>query len=174
MGQALFMDTAQRDGATWFSWIESPVGPLLAVRSGSSLIGLHFGDPLDGPFPDDDWVQDDSRFGDVRTQLQEYFAGRRRSFDLELAPRGTSFQREVWSALGEIPYGCTSSYGELAEAIGRPGAMRAVGGANGANPMPIVIPCHRVIAADGTLGGFGGGLDRKVLLLELEGASFRR
>ena len=168
------MDTAERNGAICFSWIESPVGPLLAVRSGSSLIGLHFSEGLDGPVPDDDWVQDDSCFADVRTQLREYFAGERRSFERELAPRGTSFQREVWSALGDIPYGCTSSYGELAEAIGRPGAMRAVGGANGANPMPIVIPCHRVIAADGTLGGFGGGLDRKVLLLELEGADFRR
>ena len=168
------MDTVPRDGAIWFSWIESPVGPLLAVRSGPSLIGLHFSDALDAPVPDDAWMQDDSLFDDVRTQLREYFAGERRNFDLELAPRGTSFQREVWSALADIPYGCTSSYGELAEAIGRPGAMRAVGGANGANPMPIVIPCHRVIAADGTLGGFGGGLDRKVLLLELEGADFRR
>lgn len=156
-----------------FAWLDSPVGPLLAVERDGSLVGLHF-EGEGAPEPGEDWLEDPAAFAEVHRQLTEYFSGRRRSFDLELAPEGTEFQRRVWRALGDIPYGCTSGYGELAEAIGRPGAGRAVGAANGANPMPIVIPCHRVIAADGSLGGFGGGLDRKVLLLELEGATFRR
>jgi methylated-DNA-[protein]-cysteine S-methyltransferase len=155
------------------TWIDSPVGPLMAVARGDALVGLHFTDE-DGPFPEPGWIEDDRPFTDLRRQLDQYFRGRRTSFEVELDPRGTPFQQQVWEALRDIPYGASASYGEVAEAIGRPGAMRAVGGANGANPIPILIPCHRVIAADGTLGGFGGGLERKVLLLELEGASFRR
>jgi methylated-DNA-[protein]-cysteine S-methyltransferase len=102
-------------------------------------------------------------------QLDEYFAGKRRTFDLSLSPRGTEFQVSVWNALAEIPYGETISYAELAQWVGRPGAFRAVGQANGANPLAIVLPCHRVIAAGGTLGGYGGGLDLKRSLLTLEG-----
>jgi methylated-DNA-[protein]-cysteine S-methyltransferase len=101
-------------------------------------------------------------------QLREYFAGKRAAFDLPLAPEGTAFQRSVWRQLQEIPYGETISYGELARRVGNPKASRAVGSANGANPVPIVIPCHRVIAGDGTLGGFGGGLLTKQTLLTLE------
>lgn len=153
------------------TWIDSPVGVLLGAISRGALVGLHFTDE-DGPSPEPGWVEDDRPFEELRRQLEEYFGGRRREFDVPLAPVGTSFQQEVWAALTDIPFGATASYGEVAEAIGRPSAMRAVGGANGANPIPILIPCHRVIAADGTLGGYGGGLDRKVLLLELEGASF--
>jgi methylated-DNA-[protein]-cysteine S-methyltransferase len=103
-------------------------------------------------------------------QLREYFDGVRRDFDLPLMPRGTEFQLQVWRALATIPFGATWSYGELARAIGKPDAMRAVGAANGRNPLPIVLPCHRVIGADGSLTGFGGGLPIKEALLRLEGA----
>lgn len=106
---------------------------------------------------------------ELRRQLAEYLRGERREFDLPLAPRGTEFQRRVWSALQEIPYGETRSYAELAEAAGSPRGYRAVGQANGRNPLGVVIPCHRVIAADGGLGGYTGGLERKRKLLELEG-----
>jgi methylated-DNA-[protein]-cysteine S-methyltransferase len=109
---------------------------------------------------------------EVRRQLGEYFAGRRRDFDLPLAPRGTDFERRVWEALLAIPFGETRTYAEIARAIGHPDACRAVGRANGRNPIPIVIPCHRVIGSDGSLTGFGGGLDLKRLLLEHEGAAW--
>ena len=102
-------------------------------------------------------------------ELGEYFSGTRRGFDLPLAPQGTDFQRRVWRALQDIPYGQTRSYAQLAAAVGAPRACRAVGGANGRNPLPILIPCHRVIAADGRLAGFSAGLERKEALLELEG-----
>ena len=106
----------------------------------------------------------------VRTQAQlaEYFAGKRRDFDLPLAPQGSGFQVEVWRALLRIPYGETCSYGDVARVVGRPAASRAVGAANGRNPIPIIVPCHRVIGANGTLTGFGGGLHRKQFLLQLE------
>lgn len=107
---------------------------------------------------------------DAARQLDEYFARRRRSFDLPLALGGTEFQRQVWTTLAEIPYGETISYGELARWVGRPGASRAVGQANGANPIAIILPCHRVIAADGSIGGYGGGLPTKRMLLALESA----
>jgi methylated-DNA-[protein]-cysteine S-methyltransferase len=156
-----------------FSWIDSPVGHLLGVMSAGTLIGLHFAGE-EGSLPEPGWVQDDEAFDELRGQMEEYFAGERKSFDIAMAASGTPFQEEVWEALCDIPYGATASYVEVADAIGRPAAMRAVGGANGANPIPILIPCHRVIAADGTLGGYGGGLDRKVALLEIEDATFRR
>lgn len=119
-----------------------------------------------------DLQEDEARTAPLRAQLEEYFAGDRREFDLELAPQGTEFQLRVWSELRRIPYGATTSYGALSTAIGRPKASRAVGAANGANPIPIVVPCHRVIGSNGSLTGFGGGLETKKLLLELEGASF--
>jgi methylated-DNA-[protein]-cysteine S-methyltransferase len=118
--------------------------------------------------PGADWQRDDAAFGQARAQLGAYFAGRLTRFDLELAPRGTAFQRQVWQALTEIPPGTTIAYGELARRIGRPSASRAVGAANGANPLPIVVPCHRVIGASGALTGFAGGLDTKRFLLALE------
>jgi methylated-DNA-[protein]-cysteine S-methyltransferase len=105
----------------------------------------------------------------VVTQLREYFAGARKTFDVELAPKGTPFQLDVWKALCEIPYGDTISYAELARRIGRPAAVRAVGAANGANPIPVIVPCHRVIGSNGTLTGYGGGIERKQFLLTLEG-----
>ena len=109
------------------------------------------------------------RLEDLSTQLGEYFSGKRKTFDYPLAPKGTEFQLAVWNALLEIPYGDTTTYAELARRIGRPSAVRAVGAANGANPIPIVVPCHRIIGTSGTLVGYGGGLDRKRWLLEHEG-----
>ncbi|HEX6083542.1 MAG TPA: methylated-DNA--[protein]-cysteine S-methyltransferase [Thermoanaerobaculia bacterium] len=105
----------------------------------------------------------------LRQQLLEYFDGRRRTFDFPLAPKGTPFQLDVWNALLEVPYGDTVTYAELARRIGRPSAIRAVGAANGANPIPVIIPCHRVIGSNGTLTGYGGGIERKQWLLALEG-----
>ena len=116
------------------------------------------------------WRRDDAALVDAVTQLDEYFAGRRRTFDLALAPRGTPFQLKVWEALRAIPYGATISYGELAARIGNRNASRAVGLANGRNPIAIVVPCHRVISANGSLTGYGGGLDNKKTLLDLEAA----
>ena len=147
--------------------IDSPVGPLRLVREGDALCGLHFLDGRDGDAPDDA-SEDASAFEDVRRQLHEYFAGTRRRFDLRLAPEGTAFQRQVWAELVRIPYGETISYGELAGRIANPRAVRAVGLANGANPIAIVVPCHRVIGSSGSLTGYGGGLDRKRFLLNLE------
>jgi len=116
-------------------------------------------------------VSDSARTDFAVAQLNEYFAQKRRIFDLRLKPNGTAFQQKVWNALRTIPYGQTISYGELAQRIGSPAAVRAVGAANGANPIPIIVPCHRVIGADGSLTGFGGGLELKEALLKLEGAS---
>jgi methylated-DNA-[protein]-cysteine S-methyltransferase len=112
--------------------------------------------------------RDDRRLRPAAIQLREYFAGKRTRFELRLAPRGTAFQKAVWAALLRIPFGETASYGDIARAIGKPAASRAIGGANHRNPIAIVIPCHRVIGADGSLTGYGGGLDHKRLLLELE------
>jgi methylated-DNA-[protein]-cysteine S-methyltransferase len=118
--------------------------------------------------PDPAWVESAAPFGEPIRQLKAYFAGTLRQFDLPLAPAGTPFQQTVWQALREIPYGETVSYGQLARGIGRPAAVRAVGAANGRNPLAIVVPCHRVIGSDGRLVGYGGGLPAKSMLLELE------
>jgi methylated-DNA-[protein]-cysteine S-methyltransferase len=144
---------------------DSPVGPLSLVSDGECLIGLHF---MGWNPPADALHKSDTVLATAARQLDAYFAGRLRAFDLPLAPRGTPFQQRVWSALREIPFGETRSYGQLARAIGKPSAMRAVGAANGRNPIAIVVPCHRVIGADGSLTGFGGGIDRKKFLLSLE------
>jgi methylated-DNA-[protein]-cysteine S-methyltransferase len=151
-----------------YTILDSPVGDLLASADAEGRItGLHFpGDRT--PKRDSSWVRSDRALAPLRGQLTEYFAGERREFDLDLAPAGTPFQLEVWSALREIPYGETASYGEIAAAVGQPLAARAVGGANNRNPVAIVVPCHRVIGADGSLTGYGGGLPRKRRLLALE------
>ncbi len=148
--------------------MESPVGPLLLAGDGKRLALVYFQAGPHARRPQAEWVADAKPFRAVMGQLGEYFAGRRREFDLALAPRGTAFQRSVWQALTRIPYGETVSYGELARRIGSPQASRAVGLANGANPLPIIVPCHRVIGADGSLTGFGGGLEIKRKLLALE------
>jgi methylated-DNA-[protein]-cysteine S-methyltransferase len=119
----------------------------------------------------DGYVRDDAAFSPVARQLAAYFAGELRAFELPLVPTGTPFQQRVWSALQHIPYGATTTYGRLAEQLGQPGAMRAVGLANGRNPIAIIIPCHRVIGANGSLTGYGGGLQRKQWLLALEGCA---
>jgi methylated-DNA-[protein]-cysteine S-methyltransferase len=152
--------------------IETPIGPLLAAADDQGLRRILFPDRKGRAHePEVGWVRDPRPFQDLREQLAQYFAGRRRAFSLKLAPAGTDFQQATWRALVDIPYGETASYAEIARRVGRPAASRAVGAANGANPLPIVVPCHRVIGADGSLTGFGGGLPIKRALLELEGAA---
>ena len=153
----------------FYAHIESPVGLLRLTSNGAALTGL-FLDKQHGPQIGADWVEADDAapFAEVRRQIAAYFAGRRRVFDLPLAPSGTEFQRQVWAALAAVPYGTTVSYGEIARRIGLPKAARAVGLANGRNPLSIVVPCHRVIGASGKLTGYGGGLLRKEALLALE------
>jgi methylated-DNA-[protein]-cysteine S-methyltransferase len=154
-------------------WCEfdAPIGPLLLAGSCGALTLVHF---QSGPHPwrpPGEWLQQEQPFRSAITQLREYFARTRRHFALALAPRGTPFQLAVWQVLRAIPYGQTMSYGEIARGLGRSEAARAVGLANGANPLPIIVPCHRVIGADGSLTGFGGGLPIKRALLQLEGAA---
>jgi len=161
----------------FYSVMDSPCGPLrLVLNEGGSVRGIDFAKgrtavQFHQEAEDAGWILDEEKTADLRRQLEEYFAGKRQSFDLRLAPEGTEFQRQVWAALEELPFGTTTSYGVLARDIGRPKASRAVGAANGANPIPIVVPCHRVIGANGSLTGFGGGLKSKKVLLELEGLS---
>ncbi len=154
---------------TWTVLDPTPVGPLLLTASDDALTGLWFGvRPVAGERYDAHPV-----LRAAAAQVREYFAGERRAFDLALAPEGTAFQRAVWEQLRLIPYGTTISYGELARRVGSPKASRAVGLANGRNPISIVVPCHRVIGANGALTGFGGGMDAKRTLLDLEsGALF--
>ena len=146
--------------------IDTPIGPLNAVVDAQGrLAELKFSADNRQPTTDNATARDHA----LAHELAEYFAGRRRDFTIELAPRGTPFQLAVWEELRRIPYGGTISYSELARRIGRPSAIRAVGAANGANPIPVIIPCHRVIGANGTLTGYGGGIERKQWLLALEG-----
>jgi methylated-DNA-[protein]-cysteine S-methyltransferase len=146
------------------AWMDSPVGRLLLVAENGALLKVSFPPAVAPP----DSVQRDEQFGPAVEQLMAYFDGKLRAFDLPLAPRGTPFQMRVWEELTRIPYGETRSYSEIARGIGRPEAVRAVGASNGANPLPIVVPCHRVIGANGSLTGFGGGLTAKRYLLDLE------
>ena len=152
----------------YFCEIDSPLGALLLAGDGRSLRHVHFQGGPRPMRPPNHWIEDPAPLAAVATQLDEYFAGERRVFRLPLAPVGSAFQLAVWQALTQLAYGSVVSYAELARRIGRPGACRAVGLANGANPLPILIPCHRVIGADGSLTGFGGGLDIKRRLLALE------
>jgi methylated-DNA-[protein]-cysteine S-methyltransferase len=154
--------------AVVYRTIDSPIGPLLLVGDADALRVLAF--VREGrPVPDARWVHDQQGVLDpVRHELDQYFAGRLARFRTAVAPRGTAFQRRVWQELQAIPYGQTTTYGDLARRIDAPKAVRAVGAANGANPIAIVIPCHRVIGANGSLTGFGGGLPTKRALLDLE------
>jgi methylated-DNA-[protein]-cysteine S-methyltransferase len=150
--------------------VDSPVGVLTIAATDAGLHAIEFPSNRH-PQKREGWREGDHPLLDLaQAQLEEYFAGERQAFELPLAPQGTPFQREVWFALATIPYGETASYAQLAARVERPAAMRAVGAANGRNPLPIVLPCHRVIGADGSLTGFGGGLPTKRFLLELEGA----
>jgi methylated-DNA-[protein]-cysteine S-methyltransferase len=148
-----------------FTTCSSPVGPLLLTSNGRALTSL-FLPGFDLPEAAED--REDQVLRDAREQLDDYFAGKLRSFDLKLAPHGTEFQSSVWRELSRIPFGVTISYADLAQRIGQPKACRAVGAANGRNPIAIIVPCHRVIGADGTLTGYGGGLECKRWLLEHE------
>jgi methylated-DNA-[protein]-cysteine S-methyltransferase len=151
-----------------YTSLDSPLGELLLVGDGRALHGLYMQEGRTARPVDSDWEAAPERFAEARTQLREYFAGRRTAFDLPLELSGSPFQRRVWRALQDIPYGETISYGEQARRIGRPADPRAVGQANGRNPIAVIVPCHRVIGADGSLTGYGGGVERKRLLLELE------
>ncbi len=157
----------------WRTNIDSPIGPLGLTATAHGLAEIWFGG-YDPAAPRGAGERDPRGVLDrARAQLQEYFGGSRVAFDLPLAPRGTPFERNVWTLLQQIPAGQTASYGQLARKLGDPTMARAVGRANGQNPLPIVVPCHRVIGADGSLVGFGGGLERKRWLLEHEGALAR-
>ncbi len=155
-------------GPTRFTRVPSPIGELLLAGDGEALTGLWMRpDAHPGPDPSG-WIRDDGLFREARRQLDAYFGGDLREFDLPLAPAGSRFQRAVWQALLTIPYGATRTYGAIARQVGRPDRARAVGAANGRNPISIVIPCHRVTGAGGDLVGYGGGLPRKAWLLSLE------
>ncbi len=153
---------------TVFSVTSSPIGRLLFVARGDALAGLYMEDHVGAPLHDAGWIQDESRFTNERVQLAEYFAGTRTSFDLPLGLVGTPFQRRVWSALLAIPFGETITYGELARRIGASKSARAVGHSNARNPISIIVPCHRVIGANGALTGYAGGEERKRWLLAWE------
>jgi methylated-DNA-[protein]-cysteine S-methyltransferase len=153
---------------TLYCAIASPIGELLLASDGESVTGLYMQNQKHGAMQTMDWKRDETALKQPRAQLQAYFAGELRDFELPLAAEGTPFQQRVWRALCDIPYGETISYGELARRIGQPSAARAVGLANGQNPIAIVVPCHRVIGANGSLTGYGGGLERKRWLLAHE------
>lgn len=162
------MRTAEKVSTVFYTTFESPVGPLLLAGDADGLRRVSFESSKHAAPPQADWRQDKAPFAEVICQLQAYFRGELREFDVPLAMEGTEFQLRVWNALRGIPYGETISYLQLAERIGNPKAVRAVGLANGSNPIPIIIPCHRVIGSDGSLTGFGGGISTKKKLLELE------
>lgn len=153
----------------FYRYQPSPIGQLLLAGDDQGLHLLHM-DSAHSWTLNPAWQPAASELDEVARQLDEYFANKRQRFELRLAAKGTPFQRDVWQALVEIPYGTTTFYAELARTIGRPSAIRAVGTANGANPIAVIVPCHRVIGSNGSLTGFAGGLERKQLLLQLEGA----
>jgi methylated-DNA-[protein]-cysteine S-methyltransferase len=152
----------------YYSYYDSPVGSLLLAGDGVALSLISFPSGKAARQPEADWMRRNDAFKPVKQQMAAYFAGELTDFDLKLAPQGTDFQLAVWSALETIPYGETRSYGDIAAQLGKPDASRAVGAANGQNPLPIVVPCHRVIGSNGNLTGFGGGLECKQFLLRLE------
>lgn len=154
------------------SILSSPIGDLLLLAGETGLSALYMEIRRHPPVAAA-WRSDESRFRVAKSQLAAYFAGELRHFDLDLAPEGSPFQQRVWAELQNIPYGETLSYGELARRLGDPKASRAVGLANGKNPLSIIVPCHRVIGADGSLTGYGGGLERKRWLLDHEAKPFR-
>jgi methylated-DNA-[protein]-cysteine S-methyltransferase len=156
-----------------YTTLDSPIGELLLLGDGQALRGLYMQGGRRPIAIHSSWERSAAPFASVRAQLREYFAGRRKAFEVSLALNGSPFERHVWRALRAIPYGETISYGELARDIGHPSAARAVGVANARNPIAVIVPCHRVIGASGALTGYGGGLERKRLLLELESGQAR-
>lgn len=153
----------------YYDTLPSPLGTLTLVADAQGALREICFEHEQRPRADEPWQRDTARLAQARSQLTEYFAGTRQAFQLALNPQGTAFQQTVWLALTRIPFGAVTSYGELARRIGKPSAMRAVGAANGRNPLPIIVPCHRVIGADGSLTGYSGGLWIKRRLLALEG-----
>jgi methylated-DNA-[protein]-cysteine S-methyltransferase len=154
--------------STGYTWVESPVGRLLLVADEDGLREIAFAGGRTAPVVDPSWTSGGALLREPVRQLQAFFAGELRDFDLPLNPQGTAFQRRVWKLLREIPFGETISYGELARRAGNPAASRAVGLANGSNPISIVVPCHRVIGSNGKLTGYGGGLENKRWLIDFE------
>ena len=152
----------------YYCYLDTPIGELLLAGDDDALCLVGFPEGSMRRDPEADWIYNEKPFVAARQQLTEYFAGERRAFDLPLKLSGTEFQMSVLHALQQIPYGETTSYAEIAERVGRPKAVRAVGAANGRNPIPIIVPCHRVVGSHGDLTGFGGGLDTKEALLRLE------
>ena len=152
----------------YYCYFDTPIGELLLAGEADSLSMIGFPKGAMRRDPEADWIYNEEPFEDARIQLAEYFSGERKEFDLPLSYSGTDFQVSVLEALQQIPYGETASYADVAKRIGRPKAVRAVGAANGRNPIPIIVPCHRVIGSSGDLTGFGGGLDTKEALLRLE------
>lgn len=157
-------------GTLRYDRFDTPIGVLTLATDDIGLCHVLFPSNRHPVHGQGDWIHAPAALSQARRQLLEYFDGARRTFDLALNPVGTPFQLRAWHALADIPYGSTRSYGEQARRIGAPSAVRAVGAANGRNPLPIVLPCHRVLGADGSLTGFGGGLPLKAALLRLEGA----
>lgn len=152
----------------YYCYLATPIGELLLAGSADGLSVIGFPEGKMRREPDASWIFSEQPFAAAQAQLTEYFAGKRKVFDLKLCPTGTEFQLQVLGELQKIPYGTTASYADVARRIGRPKAVRAVGAANGRNPLPVVIPCHRVIGSGGDLTGFGGGLPTKEALLRLE------
>lgn len=152
----------------YYTQLESPVGTLLLTLEDGQLTNICMCNQKRTVEVQPDWVESDRHFRTVARQLEDYFRGKRKTFDIPIRPRGTDFQMSVWKQLSKIPYGETATYGDIAKRIDNPKAVRAVGLANGRNPLPIVIPCHRVVGAHGQLTGFGGGLEKKALLLKIE------
>jgi methylated-DNA-[protein]-cysteine S-methyltransferase len=166
------MATREPEHITYYTYLDTPVGTLLlAGCRDHGLRYVSFQRGKGAKAPESQWQQSDAPFRDAIRQLREYFRGKRVAFDLKLNPKGTPFQLKVWRALTEIPYGTTRSYAQIARRVSRPLAVRAVGLANGRNPLPIIVPCHRVIGSSGQLVGYGGGLPVKQTLLQLEGVA---
>jgi methylated-DNA-[protein]-cysteine S-methyltransferase len=163
----------ERIGAIFYTTMESPVGPLLLAGDAHGLRSVSFEKSKRAERVQPEWKEDKAPFTEVIRQLRAYFGGKLKEFDVLLALEGTEFQLAVWRSLQTIPYGETISYGQLAQRIGNPRAVRAVGLANGCNPIPIIVPCHRVIGSNGSLTGFGGGLANKKKLLALESGQMR-
>ncbi len=159
---------ATTGAAVRYCLADTPLGTIVLSGRHGALSGLHFTGHRHSPDPTARWERDEAPFDEVRRQLDEYFEGRRVTFDAPLALAGSPFEILVWAALQDIPFGETASYGEVARRIGRPGAARAVGAANGRNPVSIIVPCHRVIGADASLTGYGWGIERKAWLLDHE------
>ena len=162
----------RHNGGVRYTTVPSPIDDLRVTADDAGLTGLFCAPHTGRAEPQEHWRRDDAGLRDVTDQLAAYFAGELTEFDVPLAPQGTPFQTEVWTALREVPYGTTTTYGELARRLGKPvGAARAVGACNGRNPISIIVPCHRVIGSTGNVIGYAGGLDRKRRLLALEGAA---